>query len=298
MVLGYNAKWIEQLSYDFYNATGINFMMFDDNYTPLNYQFRNIYKNFNPYCFMIQSSIDGKQACLCCDKALCEKCKETGLPQMHVCHAGLIDVVLPITHENKIVGYITFGQFKNTEDFSLVKNQLPFDVPDKDKLEALYQKLPLFTNDKINSFTNLMGILAKHMLSDDVITLKNSEIIERIVTYIDDNLDKKLSIEDITSALSISQSFLYSIFHAYFGSTVSEYINQKKVYISKDLLANTDLSLEIISELLGFSSASYFSKTFKKICGVSPLKFRQSQKNYTAFYLSSQKAAAMLQNRK
>ena len=281
MLLGYNTQRIADISYDFYNVTGIYFMIYDENFVPLNNQ----YKINNAYCDLVQSRDDGKQGCWCSDNTLLQKCKETGQPQAHICHAGLIDMVVPITHENKIIGYIMFGKLKSDTDFSLWKDRMPFDVPFTDKLEALYGELPLFTDDKLNSATNLLTILAKHLLSENIITPQNSEMIKRVVTYIDNNLCKKLTIEDITSSVNISPSSLYSIFHTYFNSTVSEYINKKRVHISKAMLMNIDLSIETISEQLGFSSTAYYSKMFKKIYGVSPLKFRQYQNNLTTFSL-------------
>lgn len=75
--------------------------------------------------------------------------------------------------------------------------------------------------------------------------------------------------------LTISNQQL-STTYASFGCTVSEYVKTKKIEKSIDLLLNDDLSIEEISEKLGFSSASYYSKTFKKIKGISPGKFREA----------------------
>jgi AraC-like DNA-binding protein len=43
----------------------------------------------------------------------------------------------------------------------------------------------------------------------------------------------------------------------------------------KRLLAETDLSLSQIANILGFSSASYFSQSFRKSEGISPIEFRK-----------------------
>ena len=45
-----------------------------------------------------------------------------------------------------------------------------------------------------------------------------------------------------------------------------------------ELLAKTNLSIEEISQRVGFSSASYYSKMFKKQIGVAPLKYRKEQR--------------------
>jgi AraC-like DNA-binding protein len=52
-----------------------------------------------------------------------------------------------------------------------------------------------------------------------------------------------------------------------------------RVEESKYLLAETDLSLSRIAQLLGFSSLSYFSQVFRRTQGISPLEFRQNSRN-------------------
>ena len=72
---------------------------------------------------------------------------------------------------------------------------------------------------------------------------------------------------------------LYEAFHRRFHCTVSSYINSKRVERSTELLRKTDLSMEDISQRVGFSSASYYSKIFKKHTGTTPLQYRKNSDN-------------------
>ena len=53
---------------------------------------------------------------------LLKKCKETKQTQKHVCHAGLIDIAIPIIYENSIIGYIILGQIKTEKTFESLKH--------------------------------------------------------------------------------------------------------------------------------------------------------------------------------
>jgi AraC-like DNA-binding protein len=70
---------------------------------------------------------------------------------------------------------------------------------------------------------------------------------------------------------------LYSKFHARFHCTVGEYLNQKRLEQSIPLLINTSLSIEEVSQRVGFSSASYYTKLFKQRMGITPLNFRKRE---------------------
>ena len=47
---------------------------------------------------------------------------------------------------------------------------------------------------------------------------------------------------------------------------------------AKELLTNTNYSLQRVSEKVGFSSSSYFSKKFKKATGMTPQQFREEER--------------------
>ncbi len=273
MFINYNLKDLDKLSEDFFNATGIALDILDENLMLLNKHT----VNCNPYCNLLQSTKKGKKDCKYSDEIIIKRCKETGESQMHMCHAGLVDVAIPIKHDNMIIGYIVLGQIKNNKDFSSIAHKLTDSPVNPKKLEKIYNQLEFFDTDKIKSIITIAIILAKHILLDNIITLKSNKNIERIVSYINDNLESNLTVSKISEAVNLSKSTLYSVLSSHFNCTVNEYINKKRIEKSIKLLMDTDLSIDEIAQKSGFSSMSYYSKTFKKIHGVSPLKFRKHQ---------------------
>ena len=84
-----------------------------------------------------------------------------------------------------------------------------------------------------------------------------------------------MTIEKISKGINVSKSVLYRLFHSHFGKTLGSFLNSKRIEYARSLLLDTSMSIEEISEEAGFSSASYFSKVFKKEVGISPLKYRK-----------------------
>ena len=72
----------------------------------------------------------------------------------------------------------------------------------------------------------------------------------------------------------MSESYIARLFKKELGCKPSEYINRIRISVAKTLLSETDISITEISEKTGFSDVYYFSKTFKRIEGVSPSEIR------------------------
>lgn len=85
-------------------------------------------------------------------------------------------------------------------------------------------------------------------------------------------------ISDVAEHCKVSESTLYGIFKKAYGTTPIE--KKQEIFCERaaELLITTDLSVEEISAMLGFSSSSYFRKIFKKHTGKAPLQVRKNTK--------------------
>jgi len=272
MVVNYDAQKINKLLKDFYNSTGINMDLLKDDFSYIN---NNSHCENNKYCKCIQNTSKGKKVCLCSDQELLERCKKTKKPEMHLCHAGLMDVAVPIIYDDIILGYIIFGQMKTDKDYSYIKNYLKSLGLDTELMNEYFNEIPFFDSSKIQSISNIASMLVKHILLENMLKPDFDEKIQKAVNFIDENLEKELSIQVISKKVNVSKSVLYKRFHDCFKCTISEYINNKRIDKSVEFLKNTDLSMEEISQKVGFSSASYYGKIFKKQKGIAPLKYKK-----------------------
>ena len=96
--------------------------------------------------------------------------------------------------------------------------------------------------------------------------------------YIDLHFKESLTLEQLAEEAHMSKFYLSHAFKQEYGVSPINYMITKRIEESKYLLAETDLSLSQIAQLLGFSSLSYFSQVFRRTQGISPMEFRQSTK--------------------
>lgn len=273
MIINFYSEKLNRILQDFYNATGVNLSLLREDFTP----FCDNPRPPNSYCGMIHSTQESSKACMFSDIKLLEKCKASRRTETHICHAGLVDVAVPILYQDSVLGYIILGQMKNDEDFSAVKDYILSLGLEQKTMESMYKELPLFDLDRVKSVSHIAEMLAKHILFENILSPSLNSSIERARDFIENNLEKDLSIRLISKKTGISKSVLYKNFHTYFNCTVTEFINMKRVERSVELLSDRELSIEEISQAVGFSSASYFSRIFKKQKGIAPLKFRKAQ---------------------
>ena len=271
MRVSYDLAKINNVLQSFYNATGMNIQLRRDDYSFI----ANTSRISTEYCRCIQQCESGKTACRKSDVELVKKCSISRRSEMHICHAGLADVAVPIMNEDDILGYIILGQMRVDSDFDNVSKKLAALPLDMENMKQFYMNLPVFDEAKINSIVNIATIIAEHILIGNMLSVKRMDFSESIEGYVKANIDRELSVKDICENIGISKSALYTNMHLFKGCTVSEYINAKRVEKSSDLLINTDYSLEMISQMCGFGSNAYFSRIYKKIMGISPLKYRK-----------------------
>ncbi len=279
MIINFDTEKISRTLADFYNATGINMDLLKADFSRVGNS--SYWENIR-YCKAVQGTSTGKERCIKSDAELYKKCKISRKPEMHICHAGLIDIAVPIVYQDTVIGYIIFGQMKTDYDFRFLKEYIDELGLDIDTMEKFYEEIDFFDSGRIESVSNIAEMVVKHILLENMLYPNFDKTIEKAVSYISENLDRELSVKKISDSINISKSVLYRKFHLCFGITVNQYITRKRIEKAENLLKNTDSSIEAISRETGFSSAAHFSKSFKTEKGVSPLKFRkkaQKQQN-------------------
>ena len=96
--------------------------------------------------------------------------------------------------------------------------------------------------------------------------------------YIDLHFKEPLTLEQLAEEAHMNKYYLSHAFKREYGVSPINYMISKRLEESKYLLAETDLSMSQIAQLLGFSSLSYFSQVFHRTQDISPKEYRQNQK--------------------
>lgn len=105
--------------------------------------------------------------------------------------------------------------------------------------------------------------------------ISKEDITDEAITYIKTNLTKNIQLEDICKHVGVSKSYLIRKFKSTTGYSPYEYILLQRLSEAKILLIHSNKRIHDISLSVGFESVSHFIKYFKKIEGITPLKYRQ-----------------------
>ena len=94
--------------------------------------------------------------------------------------------------------------------------------------------------------------------------------------YVENNLSSVVKISDLEGVLNLSKEQIIRLFKAETGKTPAEYILDLKIKRAMEMLRTDTLSITEISENLGFSNPSHFSKVFKARVNMTPREYKNS----------------------
>lgn len=107
----FEVQQLYDLLVQFHTLTGIRVTIFD-----LNMEVITEYPDDrSEYCSIVRSKPELDRNCRMGDKTACEQCRRSGKLQIYSCYAGLQEVALPIKMNEITLGYIIFGQLRDSE---------------------------------------------------------------------------------------------------------------------------------------------------------------------------------------
>jgi YesN/AraC family two-component response regulator len=115
--------------------------------------------------------------------------------------------------------------------------------------------------------------------TDSVYTPNSVAIFKRVVAYMETNLSKHLTIEQICWDNMVGRTQLQKIFQLESGTGIIEYFSKMKIEAAKYMIRDRRMNFTQIAEELGYSSIHYFSRQFKKITGMAPSEYASSVKS-------------------
>lgn len=137
---------------------------------------------------------------------------------------------------------------------------------------------PLSVKDQSLIFHQILAKVSKEMNKSIPATHKIS-LAEQIRLYIKDNAINNLTLNGLAMHFNISASHIDRIFKKVFNVSPYQYYLHCKVDMAKEKLKN-NMSIELVSEKLGFSNRSHFERTFLKITGQTPAAYRKEKNAY------------------
>ena len=177
---------------------------------------------------------------------------------------------------------------RNTKNYLIILNTLL-------RVAARNGDVPPFHIDKLSSAfahkieattsSNAGMALMKDMVRKYCLLVKNhsmkgySLLIRKVLTQIDYDLTSDLGLKNLATQLNVNPSYLSTLFKKETGFTLTEYVNQKRIEHAVFLLNSSNLQIQMIAQYSGISDVNYFTKTFKKIIGITPKEYRDRISN-------------------
>ena len=100
-------------------------------------------------------------------------------------------------------------------------------------------------------------------------------VIMKTILYIEMNLASSFSTRDLAARLYLNPNYLSTLFTHEVGVSISEYILDKRIALACRLLRGTSLPVQEVAAKCGLGDASYFSRQFRRVTGVSPSQYRK-----------------------
>ena len=113
---------------------------------------------------------------------------------------------------------------------------------------------------------------------DEYNTNAYSSIIYNAIFYLNTNFTKELTIDDICNEISVSRSYLMTLFKKETGTSPMNYLRQLRIKKACNYLTGTKKSIQEISENVGIPDSNYFVKCFRKETGQTPSEYRKKHK--------------------
>ena len=138
----------------------------------------------------------------------------------------------------------------------------------------------LFYEGKVSEAISL--VLERHKKALEIektpLSKQDRDALIVVAAFINDHYSSDISLEQLSHIACMSISKLKSTFKRMYGTSITEFIQARRMGQAEHLLAATDLTIGQVAQSVGYMSASRFSVLFKKSSGLLPLEFRKLSK--------------------
>ncbi|PDH90452.1 AraC family transcriptional regulator [Oenococcus oeni] len=172
-----------------------------------------------------------------------------------------------------------FGSFNQSEDYFFLKSDFIKNFFDSLLIPDISDSLLFLRLKAIELLLYLSSERAtKDIISKQKISIEKIGILRDIQIYLDNNLDRKISLTFLSNNLHISESKLEYLFKDTYGITIHDYFLIQKIDYACQMLKNTNNKITDIANEVGYENASKFSAVFKNRKLLTPREYRYLNK--------------------
>ncbi len=224
-----------------------------------------------PICLEMKKRPKGLENCYRCRMTVQKAVVKHRNPMAGFCTSGVYEYCRPVVYDDKVICVIFIG------------NILIDDPEQREKLGKKVGSRLLKTMDC--TFTPEDCVKTADVLESYIQFLFDrygtdnktfDPLVENMKSYIRENAAYDFTMEEMAAMFNYSTKYLGRIFKVRTGETIGQYCNRLKIDRAKELLTETNLSIETVAVQVGFNSNTYFDRVFHKISGLSPQAYRKT----------------------
>ena len=123
----------------------------------------------------------------------------------------------------------------------------------------------------------IISIIREVNISENDDGSRDFSLTRDIIQFIQNNYDKEISYEVLSERFYMNPVYMNRIFKKNTGTSLHAFIVNYRINMAMELLRSSNISVREIAFASGFTDIPHFAKTFKKIAGISPSKYRESE---------------------
>lgn len=240
-------------------------------------------EHFTPICSIIRGSECGSKLCVASDNIYTE-CMKTGKSLVYRCHAGFIDIAVPLFVNRKFIGCLTAGQILNEQptekSYLEFRRKTSYLQRNDSDLRKLYFSAKVLTPAQIEALVELLTLAGNYIVeSESRITFLESAVEKGTVSaarsFMEKSYRQSITVADVARHVYQSESYFSHRFKSETGVSPVQYLNRWRIQKAKELLESSSMRITDIAMQTGFQNLTHFNRIFRKFEGKSPTDYRK-----------------------
>jgi AraC-like DNA-binding protein/ligand-binding sensor protein len=238
----------------------------------------------SPLCKIIRGTEEGARRCEGCDRRHHAKAGADGKARLYKCHAGFLDMAIPIMAQGKHVATISSGQVlaeqPSDASFRRMCRRLAWLGIPETRLRAAYANAPWMPRNRLTPVMQLLETFSSQMcasawrIQELEAGLERPQIRKARELVEERFREPELRLADAAACAGISVAHFSHIFHKETGVPFTSYVQSRRIEEAKRLLAETNKTITEICFECGFNSLTHFNRVFRRGEGCSPMQSR------------------------
>jgi AraC-like DNA-binding protein len=239
----------------------------------------------NPLCRIIRGTREGARRCEECDRRHHAMAGADGAAHVYTCHAGFIDMAIPIMIQGAHVATISSGQVlpekRSSAAFARLARRLRWLKTPGPRLRAAYNRAPWMPRDQITHVMHLLDVFARQMYGSalrihELEAGREHPAIRTARALIEQRYpDPEFTLGETAKAAGLSPTHFSHLFHKTTGITFTRYVQSRRIEEARRLLGETGRSVTEVCYACGFNSLTHFNRVFRRDHACSPSQFRR-----------------------